>query len=138
MPLVSVFFYGSFISCDVLAEHDVIVDRYEVARLYGYDMVIQPLANLVRVLGRSVYGILAEVTEQQLDRIYGEVWVSAYPPDDVTVETLASAKRSARCYLAPASDPSPPARDYIDRIVQAAQRYAFPEWYLQRLELYRT
>jgi hypothetical protein len=59
--VVSVFFYGSFISRDVLTEHDVIVDRYEVAHLDGYDMVIQALANLVRIIGRSVYGILQKL-----------------------------------------------------------------------------
>jgi hypothetical protein len=66
--VVAVFFYGSFISRDVLAEHDVIVDRYEVAHLDGYDIVIQPLANLTMSPSKrsQALGIPRAVTSHHL------------------------------------------------------------------------
>ena len=57
-PKVWVFFYGSFINLDVLREAGLVPDRVEVARLGGFDIVIRPLANLIRSDQHSVYGIL--------------------------------------------------------------------------------
>lgn len=55
-----VFFYGSFINRDVLAASGLIPERVEVARLWGFDISIQPLANLVRSDECCVYGIVCE------------------------------------------------------------------------------
>jgi hypothetical protein len=45
---VSVFFYGSYINPDVLAESGLRPERFDVARLPGFDIVIDPYANIVR------------------------------------------------------------------------------------------
>ena len=46
-PNVWTFFYGSFINLDVLKQAGYVPERFEVARLNGFDIHIQPLANLV-------------------------------------------------------------------------------------------
>jgi hypothetical protein len=42
------FFYGSYINFDVLKEVDLVPESWEVARLGGFDIRIEPRANLVR------------------------------------------------------------------------------------------
>ncbi len=47
-PKVWTFFYRSFINLEVLKKVNLVPERYEVARLSGFDICIQPLANLAR------------------------------------------------------------------------------------------
>lgn len=139
---VRVFFYGSFINRVVLAEAGLKPDRVEMARLWGFDIRIQPLANLVRSDRHCVYGIVCEATHAELTKLYSQSWVGAYLPEAVMVETAGARLLSALCYIAPepeapAAGPSAAAADYIDRIAGPAREYGFPSWYIDRLESFR-
>ncbi len=140
MPSVWTFFYGSYMNLDVLKEVDYLPERYEVARLSGYDIRIQPLANLVRSDKDTVYGIVAPGTHEQLARLYAhakDVLGGTYLPHPVLVQTLDGKWLPALCYIAPSMDSRPAAGDYVDRIVGPARRYGFPKWYIDRLESFR-
>jgi hypothetical protein len=60
-----------------------------------------------------------------------------YLPQAVLAESLNGKWRPALCYIAPAMEPRPAARDYVDRIVGPAREYGFPAWYIDRLESFR-
>jgi hypothetical protein len=49
-----------------------------VARLYGFDLRIEPLANLVRSEGQCVWGIVAAATHEPLRRLSAQDWVEWY------------------------------------------------------------
>lgn len=134
---IKVFFYGSFIDTRVLAEVDLVPSGVEVARLSGFDIRIEPLANLVRSDRDSVYGIVCQATHAELERLYGRDWVAAYRPEAVIVETLGGSLIPALCYIALSSRPFPAEGDYLDRIVGPARTLGFPEWYIARLEEFR-
>ena len=68
-PKVWVFFYGSFINREVLAAGGFVPERVEVVRLGGFDIRMQPLANLVRSDERCVYGIACEATHAELEQL---------------------------------------------------------------------
>jgi hypothetical protein len=57
-PQVVTFFYGSYINPAVLRELDLVPERFEVARLAGFDISIRPLANLVPSESSLVHGVL--------------------------------------------------------------------------------
>ena len=136
---VWVLFYGSFINLDVLRGTGLAPDRVEVARLGGFDIVVRPLANLIRSDQHSVYGILAKATHAELGRLYDyarDTLGGTYLPEAVLAET-AGAWRPALCYIAPHMEPGAPSNDYIDRIVIPARQHGFPAWYLARLEAFR-
>ena len=135
---VRVFFYGSFINRKVLAEVDMVPDRVEVGRLSGFDIRIQPLANLVRSDRHCVYGLVCESTHEDLGRLYGQDWVGTYLPEAVLVETSAGRLLPALCYIAPVGEPSQATSAYIERITVPAREYGFPRWYLQRLDSFRN
>jgi hypothetical protein len=137
---VWVFFYGSYINRYVLREVNYVPEKWEVARLAGFDICIQPRANLVRSDQYSVYGILATGTHDELSRLYAhakDMLGEIYLPEAVLAETLDGAWKPALCYICPAMDPRPAMNDYIDRIVMPAREYGFPDWYIQRLERFR-
>jgi hypothetical protein len=136
-PKVWVFFYGSYMNLDVLREVQLAPDRWEVARLSGFDVRIAPRANLVRSPADSVYGILATATHDELARLYAharDVLGETYLPEPVLAEALDGGQlRPALCYLAPAMAPAPAAPDYLARILGPARDLGFPAWYLDRL-----
>lgn len=140
MTTVWTFFYGSYINLDVLAEVDYVPDRYEVARLPGFDIVIGPLANLVRSDSDTVFGILATCTHADLERLYAhasEVLGGAYLPEAIVAYDLHGAMRPALCYISPKLPPAPASNEYVDRIVKPARELGFPDWYVARLESFR-
>lgn len=139
-PRVWAFFYGSYINLKVLQEVNLVPERYEVAHLSGFDIRIEPLANLVRSHRHSAYGILATATHRELQRLYHHaqhVLGGIYYPEAVLAQTLAGTWRPALCYIAYEPDPRPAANDYIDRIVAPAKEFGFPDWYIERLESFR-
>jgi len=134
------FFYGSYINLTVLKEIELVPEQYEVAKLSGFDIQIQPLANLIRSDQHCVYGIVATATHEELSRLYAHaehVLGGVYLPEAVLTETRSGTWRPALCYIAPSIDSQPAAQDYIDRIVEPAKVYQFPEWYIERLERFR-
>ena len=69
-PKLWVFFYGSYVNFDVLKEVDFVPVQWEVAKVSGFDIIIQPRANLVVSDRQCVYGILATATHAELNRLY--------------------------------------------------------------------
>ena len=130
------FFYGSYINFDVLREVELEPTQWEVARLHGYDITIEPRANLERSDADTVYGILATATHGQLDDLYAharEVLGETYQPEAVLAETLERTWRPALCYICPDMEPRPADPDYVARILGPARQYGFPSWYIDRL-----
>ncbi len=140
-PHVWTFFYGSYINFEVLKEVDLVPESWEVARLAGFDIRIQPRANLVRCDAGTVYGILATATHDELARLYGharDVLGELYLPEPVLAETLDGKWRPALCYICPAMNPRPPESAYVERILVPARCYEFPRWYLDRLQSFTS
>ncbi len=140
-PEIWTFFYGSYINFDVLREVDFIPKKWEVARLAGFDIVIQPRANLLRSDRNFVYGILATGTHAELGRLYThakDVLGETYLPEAVLAETLDGKYKPALCYICSEMTRRPASNDYIDRIVAPARKYGFPDWYIQHLQSFRS
>ncbi len=135
-PTVLVFFYGSYINRTVLREVDLAPERFEVARLDGYDISIRPLANVFECAGQTVWGVVASATQEELDRLYEHarnVLGGVYLPCLVPVSTE-SGTEAALCYIAESLPEAPASADYVDRIVRPARELGFPEDYIDRLE----
>lgn len=138
---VGTFFYGSFINTSVLAEVGLVPDRVTVAVLNGFDICIQPLANLIRSDARQAYGIIVDATHAELERLYGYVehkLGGVYLPEAVLVETADKTWAPVLTYISHTMESRPPANDYVDRIVDPARALGFPQWYIDRLESFRT
>jgi hypothetical protein len=138
---VWVFVYGSYINFAVLREVDLVPERWEVARLDGFDIRIQPRANLVRSDQHCVYGIVATATHSELARLYSharDVLGEVYLPEAVLVQTRAGLWRPALCYICPEMVPRPADNAYVERIAGPARVLGFPIWYIARLGSYRV
>ena len=127
MKKVWTFFYGSYMNFNVLKEVDIVPEEFEVAKLNGFDIRIQPLANLVPSNQHCVYRIMATVTHEELERLYvhaQDVLGGTYFPEAVLVETMVGKWIPALCYIAPSMEPKPPDDEYIDRMLGAGAQWA--------------
>jgi hypothetical protein len=137
---IGVFFYGSYMNFEVLREVELVPPEWEVATVSGFDIDIRPRANLVPSDQHRVYGIVTTATHTELGRLYvhaKDVLGETYLPRAVLAEGIGGGWRPVMCYIAPAMEPRPAARDYVDRIVGPAKAFGFPRWYVQRLESFR-
>ncbi len=137
MYKVNTFFYGSYINKKVLAEVNIFPDKTEVAILPGFDIVIKPYANLIRSSKDSVYGIVAQLTHEELKKLYShaeEVFNEIYQPEAVLVQTSDERWIAALSYICHSMEERKADKDYISRIVNPGKEYNFPAWYIDKLE----
>ena len=134
---VNVFFYGSYMNFDVLAEVGIAEREYQVAYLSGYRLWISPFANLVSDNAAETFGILTQLTHAELDRLYidhakGRLG-AIYLPKAVMVHLGDAEPIPARCYISHSVETKHPDPDYIERILAAARKYKFPPTYLNHI-----
>ncbi len=136
-PVVWTFFYGSYMNLDVLRDTGLVPQEWEVAQLGGFDLRIAPRANLVASNVGWVFGIVATATHPELERLYAharDVLREIYVPHPVLVTARSGRWRPALCYIAPAMEPRPAERDYVERILRPARELGFPWWYVRQIE----
>ncbi|OGF12969.1 MAG: hypothetical protein A2W00_08660 [Candidatus Eisenbacteria bacterium RBG_16_71_46] len=124
-----------------LADHRLAYLRYSNAWGGG-------VAGIQLAHGATVWGVLYELTEEDLLRLDGfEGFKDAgdqhnvYDREQVTVELTrpddgSFARRVlAATYIARPSNPSPPSQRYLDAILRGAVHHRLPEDYVERLRL---
>ena len=134
---ITVFFYGSFMRREVMARGGFHPDHVETARLHGFDIHLDPHANISRSDQHSIYGIIVRATHDELHNLYSMDGVGIFLPEAVVVETGNGCLVPAICYIPPMPGNKPADVEYLGRLITAARGYDFPEWYVERLERFR-
>jgi len=139
---VQVFLYGSAINLDVLAEAGLKKRAFAPAALAGFDLIVQPVANILENGDGVVFGILANFTHEEIALLTSShtqaLTGASYNPEPVIVRTRGGKIVPAITYLSVDLEPSFPKDGYIDRILKPAKNYGFPRWYLERIEAFRA
>ena len=140
MRKVRTFFYGSFMNPEVLAKADVRPTEPEMAKLAGWELRIAPRATLVPAEGRSVFGVLAQLTHADLDKLYTKDWFGfgAYLPEAVLVSDSSGRAVPALTYISWEAPGGAPDADYIQKIVDIAQQFGFPEEYIRHVRSFAS
>jgi Gamma-glutamyl cyclotransferase, AIG2-like len=131
---IAVFFYGSFMRRDVMARGGFHPAHIEVAKLSGFDIRIDPHANIVRSDQHCIYGILVQATHKELNSLYSMDGVGVFLPEAVNVELQNGRLQAAFCYIPPARTSKPADKEYLARLITTTQEYEFPAWYVQKLK----
>jgi len=139
---IQVFLYGSSINLDVLAKAGLKKRAFAPASLAGFELVIQPVANLAESGDGIVYGILANFTHAEIDLLVNShtstLTTSQYRPEPVIVRTRGGKIVPAICYISENMSADAPDNAYIDRILKPAKNYGFPDWYIDHIEAFRA
>ena len=131
---VPVFFYGSFINPAVLAEVDIEPRGFAPSGLDEWTIRIDPLATISPDTEGTVYGVVADCTHSQLERLYAQSWVGTYLPEPVTVYLLnEQTKRAVITYVKWEYRSAAASVDYVERIAGPAASYGFPADYISQV-----
>ena len=133
---IRVFFYGSFMSTKVLRLKGLVPRRTVAARLSGWALVFQPMANVVPAPADEVYGMITTLDRVTLAHAYVGDPLETYAPRIVDVHSLEGAAEAVACYVAPPGQPTTPAGDYLAVLVEAAQDHGLPPSWIERLRSY--
>ena len=138
---VCVFFYGLFMDFEILREHGLISDRWEVAKLHSYEFQIASWGYLRASDRLCVYGVLVPATHLELTKLYDKssgVLTAEYFPEPVLVETLEGKWIPALCYVASNPPEGPVNTKYANAMVELAKKLSFPTWYVKHLSSFRS
>ena len=109
------------------------IQPLEVATLEGFDIALSPSATLVPSTKGVVYGVIADLTQVELNLLYAPDWLKDYKPRSVKVKTSSQREVTATCFIAPPNPNAPPKSDYVARLIDIAKGYGFPSWYVERV-----
>lgn len=134
---VAVLFYGSFMRPEVMAQAGFVPQKIEVARLSGYDICLDPHANIFPHSTASIYGIVVYPTHTELERMYGASGVGSFLPEAVLVTTTEMRFLPVLCFMPPHRNHQAPDQAYLKRLIAAAQLQGLPSEYIARLEAFK-
>lgn len=139
---IQVFLYGSAINLKTLEAAGLKKRAFAPASITGFDLVIQPLANLAEAGDGVVYGILANFTHAELETLrqahLASLTNAQYNVEPVLVNTRGGKIVPAVTYLSTNLPPAFADSNYIDSLLKSADAYGFPQWYLDRIDKFRT
>lgn len=133
MPLrhVTGFFYGLFMDKAVLEEAGVATRNPQMAYVEDYGLRVGQRATLVPEAGTKAYGMLYDLTHEELGKLYGAPGLEYYRPEAVEAHLLEGGSRPALCYnLLDAPAPGEANAAYAKRLSEALERLGFPADYV--------
>ena len=133
MPLrhATGFFYGLFMDEAVLAEAGVAARNPKMAYVEDFGLRVGCRATLVPELGARAYGMLYDLTHEELGKLYGVPGLKDYRPEAVEAHLLEGGRRPALCYnLLDAPAPGKANEAYAERLRGALERLGFPVDYI--------
>jgi len=135
MRKIDVFFYGLFMDKDLLESKGVKPENLRSASLSGFQLQIGDRATLVPNQSSHVFGVVASLSHDELERLYTEPSVSAYQPEAVLVHLSNGEVLPALCYNLP-KPPSSEERnsDYANKLRSLAERLNFPAEYIASIQ----
>ena len=128
---VTGFFYGLFMEKAVLTEAGVAASTPRMAYVEDFGLRIGRRATLVPEAGARAYGMLYDLTHEELGKLYGAPGLEDYRPEAVEAHLLDGGSRPALCYnLLYAPAPGEANASYAKRLSEALERLGFPASYV--------
>ena len=131
---VDIFFYGLFMDTDILRAKGIEPVNPCRAEVLGMALRIGQRATLVPDASKSTHGILMQLTQDEIHRLYSEESVEAYRPEAVMARLTDGRSIPALCF----NLPTPPSvhgenRDYAEKLRDLGRRLDLPVIYLDGL-----
>lgn len=131
---INVIFYGLFMDEDLLLAKGVQPTRSRQACVPGFALRIGQRATLVPVSDARAYGVLMELSHEEIERLYAEPSVRMYRPEAVIAELADGAHVPALCFnLQVAPQPGESNEAYAQKLRALARRLGLPADYVDRI-----
>ncbi len=131
---ISVFFYGLFMDTDLLRQRGVHPANVRRGSLPGFSLRIGKRATLVPHSEGRVFGLVMDLSHDEIDRLYAEASVRVYRPEAVGCELEDGSQVPVLCFNLPEA-PSPDERnsEYAERLRELARRLELPAAYVDEI-----
>ena len=131
---ISVFFYGLFMDAEALRAQGISPTSPRRGRVQGYSLRIGQRATLIPDPHGCVYGVLMDLSHNEIERLYAEPSVRVYRPEAVVAELDDGSRVATLCF----NLPEPPGLDerndmYAQRLRDLASRLELPVTYVERI-----
>jgi hypothetical protein len=132
---LNLFFYGLFMDQAALRAKGLKPCNARLARVDGMALRIGARATLVADEQASVYGIVMELTQVEIDQLYSEPSVAMYRAEAVLAEFTDGSHAAALCFNLP-EPPRPEAAnpDYATKLRDVGRRLGLPPDYVAAIE----
>ena len=130
---MEVFFYGLFMDEDILVKNGIDPSNPRKGYLKDYALKIGNRASLIQFKNEKAYGILMEVNEEEITKLYAEKSVADYIPEEVTIVTGSNEQQTATCYNLPAELLTGTNELYAKSLYELAKKLNFPKEYLDKI-----
>ena len=130
---MNVFFYGLFMDKDRLAEKSIVPSNAVIGYVDGFRIRIGDRATLQRCVGARAYGVMMEVSLDELTQLYAESSVADYLPEPVTVELADGSHAEASCYNLADNKIAGFNQTYAEALLQVAKQVGLPDSYLRQI-----
>jgi len=129
-----VFFYGLFMDPDMLRAKGLHPTNVRQACVVGMALHLGQRAALVPDASKSVHGFVMQLFQEELDRLYADISVAAYRPENINVRLTSGEDMTALCYNLPIP-PKPDERnpEYAATLRDLGRRLGLPQQYLESI-----
>ena len=128
---IDAFFYGLFMDVDVLRESNVVPINPRRAYVDDFALRIGQRATLLPSSSARAYGMLIELTHQELERLYTAPGLEHYRSEAVLAHPLEGTPVPALCYnLLEAPGPHERNPHYVTRLQRVLTKLNFPPAYV--------
>ena len=130
---MNVFFYGLFMDEALLAKKGIAPTEATVGYVDGFMLFIGERATLVRSAGSRSYGVMMNISPDDVKELYAESSVADYVPESVAAKLADGREAVATCYILPVDKVTGTNRVYAEALWELAKRLGFPKHYLADL-----
>jgi hypothetical protein len=128
---IDVFFYGLFMDADVLGSKGLSPQNIRRAEAPGFALRIGNRATLWRDRNSCAYGMLMELTHEEIEKLYSEDSVRAYRPEAILAQLDDGSRVPALCFnLAQSPHPHERNSEYAAKLRELARRLELPTGYV--------
>ena len=131
---VKIFFYGLFMDIVLLREKGIEPVNVRAASAPDFSIRIGDRATLVSDPDSQAYGMLMELTHDEIEQLYSEPSVHVYRPEAISVKLSDGSHAAALCYNLPVPQTSEETNpEYAAKLCELARRLGFPSNYIDSI-----
>jgi hypothetical protein len=132
---IDVFFYGLFMDAELLHNKGASPQNIRRASVPGFALRIGKRATLWRDRDACAYGLLMELTHEEIEKLYSEDSVRAYRPEAILAQLDDGSRVPAMCFnLVEPPFPDERNSEYAARLRELARQLELPADYVKAIQ----
>jgi len=141
MDKVWVFFYGTFMSAEILQKYGIHCEETIPAKLSGFELSIRPRVTLKKNASFVSYGGIAHISHADISQLYRELhdtFAITYYSYPVLVELGDEQYKPVLCYISFDIEDAPADPNYVIELAGCASRLGAPAIYIEHIKSFMS